>query len=78
MGKTIAKIINKFHDGINDDLRQERDSGFAITKHFDIFSSPNKLIPYKDTESAYIDQDDDRFESFLIASSSNLAQYSPK
>lgn len=46
--------INNFTGGVSDSLRQGSLNGSAITKHFDIFSDPKRLLPYKDFEE---DQD---------------------
>lgn len=49
-------LIKNFFSGISDDPRVATASGFSLTKHFDIFSSPNKLTPYRnlsaDTETS--------------------------
>ncbi len=42
--------INNFSGGISDDSRKLSASEFIITKHFDIFSQPNRLIPYRSLE----------------------------
>lgn len=47
MSKTIEIKINNFSGGISDDPRKESSSEFIISKHFDIFSQPNRLIPYR-------------------------------
>ena len=53
--KTLSKIyethISRFDGGISDDVRQKSSNSFALSKHFNIFSSPNKLIPYRSTEA---------------------------
>lgn len=53
MSKVSKKqiIINRFDGGIADDIRQQSANSFAITKHFDIFSNPNRLTPYRSTRS---------------------------
>ena len=43
--KTLT--INNFSGGISDDIRQETSNGFALTKHFDIYSNPQRLTPYR-------------------------------
>lgn len=43
--------IKNFHGGISDDPRKPTASEFQLTKHFDIFSQPNRLIPYRSLES---------------------------
>lgn len=42
---------NNFYGGIADDLRQIARESFGITKHFDIFSQPSRLIPYRSLEA---------------------------
>lgn len=49
-------IINKFDGGISRDIREPIESKFSITKHFDIFSYPNRLVPHRSTESAFYDE----------------------
>lgn len=39
--------VNQFNGGIADDPRKVSASEFQSTKHFDIFSQPNRLIPYR-------------------------------
>lgn len=53
------KSIRKFFGGISDDVREQTYTAFSISKHFDTITSPNQLIPYRDTEA---DQD----TTFLI------------
>jgi hypothetical protein len=47
MSKTLEVKINNFSGGISDDPRKSSSSEFIVTKHFDIFSQPQKLIPYR-------------------------------
>lgn len=42
--------IRQFYGGISDDVRQTTDNAFAISQHFDIFSSPNRLTPFRNSE----------------------------
>jgi len=51
MGKLKTKIINRFDGGIIDDIREETNKGFQISTHFDIFTNPLRLTPYRDTEA---------------------------
>lgn len=51
MSKTVELKINDFSGGISDDPRRERSNEFIITKHFDIFSQPNRLVPYRSLEA---------------------------
>ncbi len=51
MSKTIIKKYNSFFGGVSDDPRKSTQNEFIITKHFDIFSQPNKLTPYRSLET---------------------------
>ena len=43
--------INNFSGGISDDPRAQFGSEFIIAEHFDIFSQPNRLTPYRSLEA---------------------------
>jgi hypothetical protein len=51
MSKTIEIKVRDFSGGIADDIRQTLESVFQITKHFDIFSNPKRLTPYRSLEA---------------------------
>ncbi len=51
VSKTTLLKINNFSGGISDDPRKPSVSEFIISKHFDIFSQPNRLIPYRSLEA---------------------------
>lgn len=51
MSKTLELKIDNFSGGISDDSRKSSTSEFIITKHFDIFTSPNRLTPYRSLEA---------------------------
>lgn len=51
MAKQVEININKFNGGVSDDPRQISPSSFIISKHFDVFTDPNKLIPYRSFEA---------------------------
>jgi hypothetical protein len=76
MSKTIELKINNFSGGISDDPRQESGNSFIVSKHFDIFSQPNRLTPYRsleaDTETAVSATDLKQYfvRDFLYASAS--------
>ena len=59
MAKTIEISIADFNGGIADDARKNTGNEFQISKHFDIFSNPKRLTPYRsleaDTETAVSD-----------------------
>lgn len=42
---------NQWSGGISDDPRAISSTGFFITKHFDIFTNPNRLTPYRSFEA---------------------------
>lgn len=44
-------IIDRFDGGISDDPRAPVKTQFVMSKHFDIFSSPNRLTPYRSLEA---------------------------
>jgi hypothetical protein len=49
---TLPEIrISNFSGGISDDIRKPTLSEFSIAKHFDIFSNPNRLTPYRSLEA---------------------------
>lgn len=51
MSKTVELTINDFSGGISDDPRKESLTEFSISRHFDIFSQPNRLVPYRSLSS---------------------------
>lgn len=51
MGKIVETLINRFDGGIRNDRRTKRSNAYAITKHFDVFRFPHKLLPYYATET---------------------------
>lgn len=50
MAETLQKI-NQFFGGIADDIRKASSNEFSISKHFDIFSNPHRLTPYRSLEA---------------------------
>lgn len=48
---TIEIKINNFSGGISDDPREENGTKFQLAQHFDSFSQPNRLIPYRSLEA---------------------------
>lgn len=62
MGKVITKTINSF-SGISEDRRVSDYSKYGITKHFDTFTYPKKLVPYR------------QFEAFGADSQSTIRDY---
>jgi hypothetical protein len=51
MSKTVTYKLNNFSGGVSDDPREENNTKFQITKHFDVFSQPNRLTPYRSLEA---------------------------
>ena len=51
MSKTVEIDVTDFNGGVADDIRQSISSVFQITKHFDIFSNPKRLTPYRSLEA---------------------------
>lgn len=51
MGKPIPTRISNFSGGIADSARKPSINEFQITKHFDVFTDPNRLIPYRSLEA---------------------------
>jgi hypothetical protein len=51
MSKIVEYKINRFDGGISDDPRESSSNKFVTAKHFDIFSFPNRLVPYRSLEA---------------------------
>lgn len=51
MSKPLEIKINSFYGGISDDTRSTDPTEFIISKHFDIFSNPKRLVPYRSLEA---------------------------
>ena len=51
MGKIFELKINRFDGGISDDSREPKGNAGALCKHFDIFSNPYRLTPYRSMEA---------------------------
>ncbi len=51
MSKLTTISINNFSGGISDDVREENASKFQVTRHFDVFSNPTRLTPYRSLEA---------------------------
>ncbi len=75
MAQTLQKL-NQFFGGIADDIRKASSTEFSISKHFDIFSNPQRLTPYRsleaDTETSVSATDLKQYlvRDFLYASAS--------
>lgn len=51
MSKTVKIKLNNFSGGVSDDPREDNSVRFQVTKHFDIFSNPTRLTPYRSLEA---------------------------
>ena len=51
MSKTLEININNFSGGISDDPRENNGTKFQTVKHFDVFSNPTRLTPYRSLEA---------------------------
>lgn len=51
MAKTVEIKVENFFGGIADDPRSSPITEFIISKHFDIFSQPKRLTPYRSLEA---------------------------
>ena len=51
MSKIVEIKINNFSGGISDAPRESNASKFQVSKHFDIFTDPTRLIPYRSLEA---------------------------
>lgn len=51
MSKPIQTTVRQFYGGIEDDIRKQSATGFSLTRHFDIFSNPQRLTPYRSLEA---------------------------
>lgn len=51
MAKQVSVTQNNFSGGVSDDPRASSTTQFIISKHFDIFTNPNRLTPYRSFEA---------------------------
>ena len=51
MSKNIEITVNDFFGGVSDDARESNATKFQVVKHFDIFSNPKRLTPYRSLEA---------------------------
>lgn len=51
MGKLVEIEVRRFDGGISDSTRKPSSSQFQKSKHFDIFTDPYKLTPYRSLEA---------------------------
>ena len=50
--KIVVVKVDRFNGGISDDVREQLNGVFTITRNFDIFSNKTRLTPYRDTAAA--------------------------
>jgi len=75
MGKIIPVIITQFDGGLSEDKRSGWVGGkdgfttnrFGLTKHFDAFTYPHKLVPYNKTQACDNEQKSYKIVKFLYA-----------
>ncbi len=63
--KPVTTEVKQFFGGVSDDPRKVSTTEFQSSKHFDVFSQPNKLIPYRSLET----------DTSTSVSSTDLKQY---
>ena len=51
MSKSVELKISNFSGGVSDDSRENTSTKFIVSKHFDIFSNPHRLTPYRSLEA---------------------------
>jgi len=51
MSKSVSLKIDNFSGGVSDDSRENTSTKFIVSKHFDIFSNPHRLTPYRSLEA---------------------------
>jgi len=50
-GRTAVTTINRFDGGMQNELRSNKVGALGVVKHFDFYTSPFKLTPYRSTEA---------------------------
>ncbi len=66
--KSITTEVKQFFGGVSDDPRKLSTTEFQSSRHFDVFSQPNKLTPYRSLEA----------DTSTSVSSTDLKQYAVK
>jgi len=51
MSKLVEIKISNFSGGVSDDPRESNASKFQVSRHFDVFSNPTRLTPYRSLEA---------------------------
>jgi len=77
MGKIFETKINKFDGGMTNDLRSKDLSKSRVLRHFDVFSSGEKMTPYLSMEADGSTGDTEKLTLFLTAGTTqaNTIQY---
>ena len=50
MNKVVEILVNNFSGGVSDDPREDNATKFQVAKHFDVFSNPSRITPYRSLE----------------------------
>lgn len=69
--KTVEIKLNNFSGGISDSPRSQTASQFQVASHFDCFSDPVRLVPYRSLEADDTDVKTYFIRDFLYASASD-------
>lgn len=51
MSKLVEIKIDNFAGGVSDDPREQDATKFQVAKHFDVFSNPSRITPYRSLEA---------------------------
>jgi hypothetical protein len=51
MDQTFTELIDIFYGGIGDDVRIQSPEFFDLTQHFDIYTYPKRLVPFRAMEA---------------------------
>jgi hypothetical protein len=71
MGKVFEQKINNFSGGFSNDKRATNFSKYGITRHFDTYSFPHKLVPFYGTSPLAGEDKTKRIIKFVYAPTSN-------
>ena len=78
MGRIVEEKIIRFDGGLSDDPRQPGFNGGSLVQHLDIYSSPYRLTPYRDSEAdtntsvSATDLEQYRVQDFQLGSNGTL------
>lgn len=51
MSKIVEITINNFSGGVSDDTRENNATKYQVASHFDVFSNPTRITPYRSLEA---------------------------